>query len=316
MDVKTLLVILFLLCLRSADAQTAGAQSGRVNPNSASTQFNLGLTSLKAGHPESAIAHFQTATADPAFSAEAHYWLAVCYFQSGEFAKVPAELRDQQQSSHAEHVLFLLEESYRITQQVAEARSAFHQLNTRFPDSPWVHFLMGNAYESREEHEKAIDEYKAALSKDPKQPNANFAIGYIYWQDRRFEEAKLWLTRELDVQPCHALACYYLAETARTENDAETAARFYKQAIHCDDHNAKAHLGLGIVLTTLNQNPDALAELRRSATLNPNDSTAHYRLALLYKKLGQKKQSEGEYELVRKLHEAEGGDTPMASPHP
>ena len=279
-------------------------QADQADPASPQIQFNLGLVFFRMGQPAKAIAPLRKAVADPTLADQARYLLGAAYFDSGDFANARTQLGGLEESQHAEHVLFMLEESCRLTGRQAEAKQAFHALNTRFPDSGWVHYLMGNAHENQAEHEKAIAEYRAALAVDSKLPNANFAIGYIYWQDRAFEEAKPWLNRELAVQPCHALACYYLAEMARGEGETSDALRLYRRAIQCDDRNAKAHLGLGIALSQSNRNQEAIDEFRRAIRLDPRDAAAHYRLAVLYRKLGREAEAEAEYARVKQVHDA------------
>jgi tetratricopeptide (TPR) repeat protein len=291
--------------LASGDLQAALAKfrnAAQLTPQNPQIQFNIGLATLRLGQPKQALPALRLALADPTLAPEAHYLLGAAYFESGDYSEVATQLNDLRDSSHAEHVLFLLEESYRLTGKVSEAQQTFHQLNSRFSDSPWVHYLMGAVFESQADHEKAIAEYQAALAKNPKLPNANFAIGYIYWQDKAFEKAKPWLNQELSVQPCHALACYYLAETARTNRDLAAAAALYRRSIACEDRNAKTHLGLGIALTALHRNDEAVAEFRRAIDLDPADAAAHYRLALLYRTLGRKADADAEYERVKKIH--------------
>jgi tetratricopeptide (TPR) repeat protein len=285
-------------------ARTRFQAAAKADPHNLQIQFNLGLAAIRLGQPRQAIAPLRKAAADPSLAAEAHYLLGAAYFESGEFPEVAANLAGLENSAHAEHVLFLLEESYRLTHRAAEARQAFHLLNSRFPDSPWVHYLLANAYENQAENEKAIAEYKVALVHAPKLPNANFAIGYLYFQDKDFEQAKTWLRQELAVQSCHTLAYYYLAEIARTGGDANDAGRQYRRALACDDRNAKAHTGLGILLTGLHRNEEAMRELRHAIQLDPGDATPHYRLAVLYRELGRKAEADAEYARVKQINAA------------
>jgi tetratricopeptide (TPR) repeat protein len=280
-----------LLCLSAAFAQDA-----------AQIQLNRGLDSIQKGQPEQAIAPLREAALDNALAPEAHYLLGAAYFQLGDFSKIGPELAGLEDSLHAEHVLYLLEESYRLTHRTEEAKQAFRRLNSRFPDSAWLHFLMAGAYENQADHQKAIAEYQAALAKDPELPNAHFAIGYLYFQDQVMEEAKTWLQQELPVQSCHTLACYYLAEIARTGGETEEALRLYRRALECDARNFKAHVGLGILLSTLNRDSEAIDEFRSAARLSPDDAAPHYRLAVLYKKLGRTAEANAEYALVNRIH--------------
>jgi tetratricopeptide (TPR) repeat protein len=246
--------------------------------------------------------HLQRATADAGLAPEAHYLRGAAYFEAGDYVNAAADLKDLASAAHAEHVLYLLEESYRLTGRMQEARETFRQLNRGYPDSAWLHYLLAEAYENQAENEKAIEEFKASLNKNPAQPNANFAIGYIYWKDQSYEDAKGWLQKELVTQPCHSLASYYLGEIARTDRDAAAAAGFYRRAIQCD--NVEAHIGLAIVLSELHHEDQAIQELQRAIRLDSGNETAHYRLAVLYKKLGRKREAAAEYARVKQMHDA------------
>src|SRR5262249_4192518 len=158
-----------------------------------------------------AVPLLRKAAAESALAIEARYLRGIVYFESGDFSEVAAPLSDLLDSSYSEHAL-LLEGSHRLTHRAEEAQQAFHQLNTRFPDSPWVDY---------------------------------------HWKDRALDKAEPWLPKELSIQPCHALACYCLAEMARTGGNSGGATDLYRRSIASEDRNAKAHLGLGIVLSGL-----------------------------------------------------------------
>jgi tetratricopeptide (TPR) repeat protein len=198
----------------------------------------------------------------------------------------------------------MVEESARLTGRQEDARAAFRELNRRFPDSAWTHYLMGSAYENQEDHARAIQEYQAALSRDAHIPNANFAIGYMQWRDRDYEAARPWLEKELAVQPCHALASYFLGELARDGRDLTGAVRHYQQAIRCGIAGPDAHLGLGVTFSEMNQDAAALRELQRAAAIDPTSAKAHYRLALIYRKLHRTADADREYRRVHELQQS------------
>jgi tetratricopeptide (TPR) repeat protein len=294
--------------LTSGDLKIALSQfekAAKLDPKNPELQFNLGLTLLRLGRPEQAAAPLERASSDPDLSAEARHLLGTCYFQLLNHAKVVSVLKGLTDGPRAEHVLYMLEESNRMLGHVAEARDAFRELNRRFPDSAWTHYLMAIAYENQPAVDKAIEEYKAALARDPKLPNAAFAIGYLYWRQQDAESAKSWLEKQVETQPCHALAVFYLGQIARAEQDKAAAEKHYRRAISCDADSVEAHIRLGMTLEDMNQNAEAIVELKRAIELAPENSTAHYRLALVYKKVGRAKDSEAEYEIVRRLKSSE-----------
>ena len=259
---------------------------------------------VRGGRPKEAIIHLQEAASDPRLSSEARYLLGAAYFSLADYARAVTQLQDLTDPARADHVLFLLEESNRLLGRVKEARQYFVTLNRGFPDSPWLHFLLGAAYENQSEPEKAISEYQLALARDPHQPNASFAIGYLYWRQQDYAAAKPWLEKELSHQTCHAPASFYLGEIARSGQDFPAGARFYRAAIACDPGMANAHLRLGTLLADMNQDRAALEELRRAAQIDPENPSPHYRLALVYKKLKRTADADREYDAVNRLQAA------------
>lgn len=276
------------------------------DPSNLGVQFNIGLILLRTGQFKAALPHLQRAAADPSLVSEARYLLGTAYFAVGDYPHAAEALRDLPSPAQAEHVLYMLEESYRLTGKIPQARDTFRELNRNYPDSAWTHYLLGAAYENQAENEKAIAEYKAALEKNPTHPNASFAIGYIYWRDRNFDKATPWLQKELALQPCHSLAAYYLGEIARTSQDLKTSKDLFRRAIDCDNGNVKARVSLGIVLAALHEESLAIQEFQQAIRLDPLNPTPHYRLAVLYKELGRKKEANAEYARVKELQTASG----------
>jgi tetratricopeptide (TPR) repeat protein len=290
--------------LASGDLKTALArfeQAGQLEPDNLQVQFNLGLTLARSGRAKEAILSLERAAAEPTIAPEARYLLGTCYFHLADYARTVDAVKDLTDGPRAEHVLYLLEESHRLRGERAEARDAFRQLNRRFPDSAWTHYLVGNAYENQAQYEQAIAEYKTALERDAAMPNVRFAIGYLYWRQQDMDAAKSWFERELTAQPCHALASFYLGQIARAAQDLKTAARQFGQSIACDATSAESHLRLGMTLTEMGRYQEALGELQRAVRLDPDARAPHYRLALLYRQLGRAADSEAEFETIRRI---------------
>jgi tetratricopeptide (TPR) repeat protein len=283
---------LLLLCL-AANGQTAPAKA----------QLDRGLALIRAGKLAEAIAPLESAAGDPALTGEAHMLLGVDYFESRQYDKAIAALKDLQNTPQQDRVFYMLEESYRLSGQKVEARDAFHQIISRFPNSGWTHLLLGSAYESQQQPEKAIAEYRAAVEKDPAIPNARFAIGYLYWRQQDSEQARTWLQDEAK-RGCHSLANYYLGEIARGDKDTAKAEALYGRAIACDPSNGDAHLRLGSILTDQKRYREALVQLKKAVELEPGQSSSHYHLGALYRQMGRKADAAAEYRKVREIHAA------------
>ncbi|MGH9584015.1 MAG: tetratricopeptide repeat protein [Bryobacteraceae bacterium] len=280
-------------------------------PANTHIQFNLGLALVRSGRLEEAIAPLKKAARDSSLAPEAHFLLGADYFESKEYDKAVAELSGLVHSSHSARVLYMIEESNRRTGHVEQAETAFHELITRHPDSAWVDYLMGNAYEDQKQFDKAIGAYKQALQKDPGIPDADFAIGYIYWREQDTADAREWLEKEAR-RSCHALANFYLGEIARSDRDLHQAEARYRRALECDPSNSDAHLRLGIVLADQKRYKEAIAQLKKAVRLQPNGSSAHYHLAEVYSQLGRIVEAKAEYKKVRQILAAKDKGVPVS----
>lgn len=266
-------------------------------PQNHEVQLNLGLALSRQGRLQDAIAPLERATSDPRFASQAHFLLAVDYFESKRYEDAVRELNGLEKS---ERVLYMLEESERRTGHIDGAKTAFHELLTRYPDSGWTNYLMGTAYEDQQQLEKAIEEYKQAVSKDAAIPNVNFAIGYLYWRQQENEDARIWLKKEAS-KGCHGLANYYLGEMARSARDTAEAEAFYRRAIQCDATSSEAHLRLGTILEEEKRYPEAVVQLKEAIRLDPEGSSAHYHLGAAYRVMGRKAESDAELAKVREI---------------
>ncbi len=272
-------------------------------PNDKRIQFNLGLALVRKGRLEAAIHPLEQAAQDPALASEARFALGADYFENKQYDSAIRELRGLETADHAERVLYMVEESNRRAGHIEGAKAAFHQLITRYPESAWTHDLMAAAYENQQQPEKAIEEYQRAIQIDPSIPNADFAIGYIYFRQQNNESAREWLQKET-ARGCHGLANYYLGEIARLERDWKQAEASYRQALGCDSSNSDAHLRLGIVMGDQKRFREAITQLREAVRLAPNESSPHYHLASIYRQIGRTSEAETEYKKVRQIQAA------------
>ncbi|MBV9222531.1 MAG: tetratricopeptide repeat protein [Acidobacteriaceae bacterium] len=293
--------VVFAQTTGQADASFSELQQAAKRfPQDARIQYNLGLALFHKGRLREAVAPLKKAAADPALTEEAHFLLGADYFEEKDYAAAIAELRQLDPSIQRERVLYMLEESNRRTGRLDEAKASFHELITNYSDSAWTHYLLGNAYEDQQELDKAIQEYKQALAKDPSTPNAEFAIGYLYWRQSDAENAREWLEKEA-AKGCHSLANYYLGEISRAEKDLPKAESLYRRSLACDGSNSNAHLRLGMLLEEEKRYEEALAQLKEATRLAPDIGSGHYHLASVYRSLGRKAEAQIEFDKVRQI---------------
>ena len=174
------------------------------------------------------------------------------------------------------------------------------------PNSYRSHQLLGEAYEAKENYERALDEYREALRLSSQAPGLHYSIGHAYWQMKRFQEAIPEMERELALNPYHPSANYVLGHIYLYRRQIEKAVHYLQVAVEAEPNFAEARKQLGKALSLLEENQKALDELRLAAAADPEDDSVHYLLAGVYKKMGFEDKAQQELavfdELRRKKH--------------
>ena len=200
------------------------AQQG--NPANSEIAFNVGLTYFRMGQYERAIPPLRRAVSVANPPAKALYLLGVSLYETSDFSASAAELEQLRRVNfqHQDEILYLLEESYRRGKDPAEAKECFQELADKFPDSAFLHKLMGSAYSEQGNERQALVEFKEAVAKNPSLNGVHRAIGIIYLNRHDDAEGSKWLIQEIVLNPCDPASHYYLGEIARKEGRLAAAS--------------------------------------------------------------------------------------------
>jgi tetratricopeptide (TPR) repeat protein len=163
--------------------------------------------------------------------------------------------------------------------------------------------LLGEALDGLGRSSQAINEFRAAAEMSPSQPNVHFALGYLHWKQKKFEEAKGEFLQELKTDSEHALAKAYLGDVFYRQGELASATRLLGEALRLHRDIRVAFLDLGIIHTRQKEYPRAVAALKRAIQLDPSQTDAHYRLSVAYEEMGRKRDAEAERKLLGRLQE-------------
>jgi DNA-binding winged helix-turn-helix (wHTH) protein/TolB-like protein/Flp pilus assembly protein TadD len=177
--------------------------------------------------------------------------------------------------------------STRVTQSlVSELLEKDRELLTkRYTNNPAAFraYIRGRAImdsKNPDSAEKAIDEYQKAAALDP-----TFALAYVGLADafsrlgfksssgraeEFFSTAKAAANKALELDPELAEAYAALGTVKRIHDwDWNGAERDFKRAIELNPNYAKAHLGYGLLLSSLGRHDEALAEIKWAIAIDP-----------------------------------------------
>jgi tetratricopeptide (TPR) repeat protein len=199
----------------------------------------------------------------------------------------------------------LLAHSCLSTRQFQCVLDVYREILSLNAESAEADMLAGEAEDEMQNHGAAIEQFRAAVKADPREPNVHFGLGYLLWTQNQFEEAAQQFEAELANVPEHAQALAFLADCYMQLNRSGEAMPLIQKALKIDPNVPRAHLDLGILYADAGRHEDAIRELKTAARLSPTDPNPHWRLARLYQAMGNKAEANLEFQKTSALHKLE-----------
>src|ERR1700744_2389303 len=132
----------------------------------------------------------------------------------------------------------------------------------------------------------AAFERVAKLRPDYADAYTNMAIVDIQWE--RYADARPNLGKALELSPNNARALYYRALVERNEGKLDLAVADFEEMARQYPLSRDAHRELGFTLYQQHKYADAMKEYQALQEIAADDLAAHYNLAILYRRVGEK----------------------------
>ena len=280
-----------------------------MNPAMPGLRLNLGLALFKGGELKQAILEFKPLLkSQPPGSDQAQrltILLGMAYYGLGEYAAAAPYLK--QATAHEPQNLPLqlaLAHSCLWAKQYQCVLDTYHEILNLNAESAEADMLAGEALDEMKDTTGAIQQFRAAVKANPKEPDAHYGLGYLLWIQKQYTEAASEFQAELDNNPNHVQAMTYLADTQMHLKHPELAQPLLENALRLDAGQELAHLDLGIVFADAGRHEDALREMRAAAKLNPEDVNVHWRLGRLYRTMGRTDEAKAEFDKASSINKA------------
>jgi tetratricopeptide (TPR) repeat protein len=127
------------------------------------------------------------------------------------------------------------------------------------------------------------------LRPDYKDGYINEAVNLIEWE--KYAEARKPLEQALALKAKDARALYYLALVERRARHSEAEIADLKEVVAQYPESRDARRELGISYYQQHDVQDAMAQFQALQGIDPDDLAAHYNLAILYRRVGMKKEA-------------------------
>ena len=280
-----------------------------LDPSMPGLRLNLGLALFKGGELNEAIQIFEPLLkSEPPSSPDAQRLTAligIAEYGGGEYAAAVPWLKTAAANDpqNLQFRLFLAH-SCLSTRQFQCVLDTYHEILTLNAESAEADMLAGEAEDEMRNHAAAIEQFRAAVKADPREPNVHFGLGYLLWTQNQFEEAAQEFQAELVNVPANSQALAFLADSDMQLNHSGQAMPLIQKAIKIDPNLARAHLDLGILYADSGHREEAIREFKTAARLSPDDPAPHWRLARLYQSMGNKTEANVEFQKTSSLHKA------------
>jgi tetratricopeptide (TPR) repeat protein len=183
-----------------------------------------------------------------------------------------------------------------------------------YPESTRMMLGLGAAWYAQRSTDRAAQMFMAACDVDPNDPTPYLFLGKLEgteqvllpgWADR--------MKRFAVLHPQNAMAHYLYAVSLMKRDtragNLDTVEAELNAAIKLDSHLGEAYLYLGILRTERGDFPGAIAALQKAMETTPVPEEAHYRLAQLYRRMGNTEKANQEIVQYKKLSEQKNAQT-------
>jgi tetratricopeptide (TPR) repeat protein len=319
----------------------------RLEPNDVNARASLGMVLFTQGHFDRAAINFKAALARSPSLWNAKAFLGMCEIRLGRADQGRSDIEsalpkltdkllrrqagldlinsyaDEGREDRAAQIIESLRydepdspdflfAAYQVHSALASA--ALQKLSQVAPDSARVHQVLGDDMLIQENYPGAINEYRAALKIDPRLTGAHLSIGRALLAQggmaQNTSTAENEFQAELAVDRGNANALFELGQIAYRRGNEETAEAFFSKSVERRPSFSDAHIALAKISSDHNRDAEAIEHLQTALKSAPNNQTAHYRLAQLYRKSGDSAKAAQQFEIARRLAELNNYKTP------
>lgn len=180
-----------------------------------------------------------------------------------------------------------------------KARYAFEKVMQIAPTSYRAHQIQADAFDSAEQPEKAIQEFRTVLALKPDLPGVHEAIGRDLVQMGKLPEALKEFNAEIETPPRSASAHMNAGRVLLMMGDDEGAGKMLNAALEMDRPPLETYSLLGKLDLRRNDSRAAIRALTHYVSIVKDNSSAYYLLAKAYREVGDQAKMNHALELYK-----------------
>jgi tetratricopeptide (TPR) repeat protein len=183
-----------------------------------------------------------------------------------------------------------------------------------YPQSSRMMLGLGAAFYAQRSKEQAVQTFLEACDLNPADPTPYLFLGRLQTTEQVVpsgwtERMKRFASFHPETAMAHELYAVALMKQGGNPERLTVEEAELKTAIKLDPHFSEAYLQLGILRSEQDDIPGAIAELQKAVAFTPVPEEAHYRLAQVYRRMGETDKARKEIELFKQLSEQKNEET-------
>ncbi len=288
---------------RYPEAITAYRNAESLNPHIPELSFNLALALFKSAQFHEAAQVFEAEHRIHPEDQRIAILAAMSHYGAREYgAAIPYFQEAVQADPKNLDLLLALAHCYLWTRQFDATMGVYKQILEINPDSAAADMIAGEALDEKGDKSGAVQQFRAAVAANPREPNVHFGLAYLLWTQKQYDEAVSEFKKELQNDPQNSQAMIYLGDTYAQQGNFAAAKTTLEAAEKYRSKFPLIHLDLGIADMETGENDTAIMELKEAIRLEPDNVTAHFRLATLYRKIGKRDEAKVEFAKASSLN--------------
>jgi len=162
---------------------------------------------------------------------------------------------------------------YQSKSDLEHALADFNEALRLDPKNAWGFAARGNLYKSKGDFDRALTDLNEAVRLDPGYALAYFSRGELYKSNGDVTHAMSDMNDTLRLDPNYAVAYFIRGQLSYLLGNAPAALEDFTKAVKLDANEATSYFNRGVAYYVIGgRNPDAIADFKKAAELNPADA--------------------------------------------
>jgi tetratricopeptide (TPR) repeat protein len=261
----------------------------KLQPTLWKIQALLGMAEKRTGDIKSALGDLERAfpkLAEKKIRMDTGMELIEIYSSAGELEKAAATVSVLRELDPTN--VEITYTAYRIYSDLTDESRL--SLSVAGPKSARMHQMMAHELARQGKADEAIENYRQALSIDPKLPGLHFELAEMLNNSSTAggpEEAEKEYQAALALNPFDEKSEFRLGDIAAVRGDLKEAGNRYSRALQLQPDDPEANVGMAKVLMSVDQPEQAERLLAKAIQLDPTMAVAHFRLSTIYRQAGR-----------------------------